>query len=88
MDRLQTVPAIGAVPFDARDSGLRDAEVLVRDKNGEVAFVTLTRADSVQAIRAFAGEDHERPVIEPTARTLLSRYDERAHHYSPSSFRP
>jgi heme-degrading monooxygenase HmoA len=53
--------------------GFRDADVLRRDEDGEVAFVTLTRFDSLEAIRAFGGEDYERPVIEPTARALLSR---------------
>jgi hypothetical protein len=46
----------------------------------------ITRFDSLDAVRAFAGEDYEIPVIEPTARVLLSRYDERAQHYDTSSF--
>jgi len=60
--------------------------VLRRDDDGEVAFVTLTRFESLAAIRAFAGEDYETPVIEPTAEALLSHYDERAQHYRTSSF--
>jgi antibiotic biosynthesis monooxygenase (ABM) superfamily enzyme len=66
--------------------GFRNADVLRRDDGGEVAFVTLTRFDGLDAIRGFAGEDYETAVIEPTARALLSRYDERAQHYSTSSF--
>ena len=66
--------------------GFRGAEVLRRDDGAEVAFVTLTRFDSLEAIRAFAGEDYETPVLEPTARALLSRYDERAQHFTTSSF--
>ena len=67
--------------------GFRSAEVLRRDDGSEVAFVTLTRFDSLDAIRAFAGQDYEIPVIEPAVRALLSRFDERARHYSTSSFR-
>lgn len=68
--------------------GFRTADVLRRDDDGDVAFVTLTHFDSLEAIRAFAGEDYDTPVIEPTARALLSRYDERAQHYETSSFSP
>ena len=49
-------------------------------------IVTLTRFDTLDAIRAFAGDDYEIPVLEPTARALLSRYDQRAQHFTTSSF--
>jgi antibiotic biosynthesis monooxygenase (ABM) superfamily enzyme len=67
--------------------GFRSADVLRRDDGDEVAFVTLTRFDTLDAIRAFAGDDYETAVIEPTARALLSRHESRAQHYSTSSFR-
>jgi antibiotic biosynthesis monooxygenase (ABM) superfamily enzyme len=73
-------PAMRDIP------GFHNADVLRRDDGGEVAFVTLTRFDGLEAIRGFAGEDYETAVIEPKARTLLSRYDERAQHYGTSSF--
>ena len=60
-------PQMRAIP------GFRGADVLRCAGEGEVAFVTLTRFDSLAAIRAFAGEDYETPVLEPTARALLSR---------------
>jgi antibiotic biosynthesis monooxygenase (ABM) superfamily enzyme len=66
--------------------GFRGAQVLRRPDGGEVAFVTLTRFDSLDAIRAFAGEDYEMAVIEPQALALLSRYDERALHFDTASF--
>jgi antibiotic biosynthesis monooxygenase (ABM) superfamily enzyme len=66
-------------------AGFRGADVLRREDGAEVAFVTLTRFDSLEAIRAFAGEAYETPVLEPTARALLSRYDGRAEHYTTSS---
>ncbi|MHA2156607.1 MAG: acyl-CoA dehydrogenase [Candidatus Hodarchaeales archaeon] len=37
--------------------------------------------DSLEAIRAFAGEDYEVAVVPPKARRLLSRYDARSQHY-------
>jgi antibiotic biosynthesis monooxygenase (ABM) superfamily enzyme len=73
-------------PSMRRIPGFRGADVLRRDDGAEVAFVTLVRFDSLDAIRAFAGEDSERAVIEPTAQALLSHYDERAQHFATSSF--
>jgi antibiotic biosynthesis monooxygenase (ABM) superfamily enzyme len=66
-------------------AGFRGADVLRRDDGTEVAFVTLTRFDSLEAIRAFAGEDYETPVIEPAAQAWLSHHDERAQHYETST---
>jgi hypothetical protein len=43
--------------------------------------VTLTLWDSLDAVRAFAGEDYEVAVVPPAARELLSRFDETALHY-------
>jgi mannose-6-phosphate isomerase-like protein (cupin superfamily) len=68
--------------------GFAGADVLRRRDGDEEAFVTLTRFASLDAIRAFAGDDYERPVLEPRARELLSRYDEVAQHFETSSFVP
>lgn len=73
-------PSMRAIP------GFRGAEVLRRPDGDEVAFVTLTRFDSLDAIRAFAGADYEVPVLEPQALALLSRHDERALHFDSASF--
>jgi hypothetical protein len=37
--------------------------------------------DSLDAVRAFAGEDHETSVVPPAARELLARFDQRSQHY-------
>jgi mannose-6-phosphate isomerase-like protein (cupin superfamily) len=65
--------------------GFLGADVLRRPDGDEEAFVTLTRFASLDAIRAFAGDDYERPVLEPRALELLSRYDEVAQHFETSS---
>jgi hypothetical protein len=36
---------------------------------------------SLDAVRAFAGEDYEVGVVPPKARALLSRFDARSQHY-------
>ena len=62
-------------------AGYRGIELLRRDAGGEVEFVTAMRFDSVDAVRAFAGEDYEVAVVPPAARRLLSRFDARSSHY-------
>ena len=62
------------------------AEVLRRLEHDEVAFITLTRFDSIAAIQAFAGDDYETPVLEPQALALLERYERRALHFDTATF--
>ena len=69
-------------PEVARLDGFGGAHILRRPApDGEVEFVTVTLFDSLDAVRAFAGEDYETPVIDPEAQRLLSRYEDRAVHY-------
>jgi heme-degrading monooxygenase HmoA len=48
---------------------------------GEVEFLVVTMWDSMDAVRAFAGPDPERAVVEPAARAVLAGYDETVRHY-------
>jgi len=61
--------------------GYVGADLLRRDAGAEIAFVTITRFESLESVRAFAGEDYEQAVVEPEARALLSRFDERSEHF-------
>jgi hypothetical protein len=38
--------------------------------------------DSLDAVRAFAGEDYEVAVVPPKARAVLARFEERSQHYT------
>jgi heme-degrading monooxygenase HmoA len=67
-------------------AGFRGADVLHHRDGEETAFVTLTRFESIDAIRAFAGDDYEVPVLEPEGIALLSRYEDRAYHFETASF--
>jgi antibiotic biosynthesis monooxygenase (ABM) superfamily enzyme len=73
--RTTMFPSIHRVP------GYLGADLLRRDGDEEVAFITVTRFDTLDSVRAFAGEEYERAVVEPDARSLLSRYDEWSEHY-------
>jgi heme-degrading monooxygenase HmoA len=69
------------LPGIHRISGYRGAHLLRREAGEEVEFVTLTLFDSLEAVRAFAGEDYETAVVLPEARRLLTRFDDRSVHY-------
>ena len=66
---------------DRRIAGFRGIQLLRRDLETEVEFITMMHFDSIEAIRLFAGEDYEVAVVPPPARALLSRFDERSQHY-------
>ena len=74
--RANVLPALGD-----RVPGFRCGYVLRHNTNCESEFLVMTLFASLEAVRAFAGEDYEVPVIEPEAARLLSRGDERATHY-------
>ncbi|MBG0562380.1 antibiotic biosynthesis monooxygenase family protein [Actinoplanes aureus] len=61
-------------------SGYRGARLLRRDDGDEVLFTSITFFASMDDVRAFAGEDHERAVVEQAARRSLTRWDERVIH--------
>lgn len=73
--RNEFLPGIHRVP------GYRGAYLFRRKAAGEVEFVTLTLFESMDAVRAFAGDDVERAVVPAKARALLARFDERSAHY-------
>ena len=66
---------------DRHIRGFRGIQLLCREINGEVEFITIMRFNSLDSIREFAGEDYEAAVVPEKARNLLSRFDERSQHY-------
>jgi hypothetical protein len=62
-------------------AGYRGIQLFRRDIGEEVEFVTVMWFDSIEAVRAFAGEDYAIAVVPPKARALLSRFDTRSQHY-------
>jgi antibiotic biosynthesis monooxygenase (ABM) superfamily enzyme len=64
-----------------RIPGYGGIELLRRAAGSEVEFVTIMRFDSLDAVRAFAGEDVEAAVVPAAARALLARFDARSAHY-------
>ena len=69
------------LPGIRRVEGYCGAYLLRRGVEAGVEFVTLTLFDSLDAVRAFAGEDHEVAVVPAEARELLAKFDARSVHY-------
>ncbi len=62
-------------------AGYRGIQLFRRGLEAEVEFVTIMWFESLEAVRAFAGDDYEQAVVPPRARALLSRFDARSQHY-------
>jgi heme-degrading monooxygenase HmoA len=66
--------------------GYRGISLCRRESGEEVEFVTIMWFDSMSAVRAFAGENHQVAVVPPNAQALLSRFDSVSVHYDTRSF--
>jgi hypothetical protein len=44
--------------------------------------VVATTWDSIDSVKAFAGEDYEQAVVDPVVRELLNRFDDRVTHFT------
>jgi heme-degrading monooxygenase HmoA len=73
--RSEVVVTLGRV------AGFRGARLLRRTIGAETEFVSLTFFEDLDAVRSFAGSDHETAVIAEEARKVLVRFDERVCHY-------
>lgn len=73
------------LPGISKVKGYRGSYLLRRNAGAEVEFITIILWDSIDAIRAVAGEDYETAVIPPERRRYLERYDAKAAHYEVAS---
>jgi antibiotic biosynthesis monooxygenase (ABM) superfamily enzyme len=73
--RTQILPRIRKAP------GCRGISLFRRGRGAEVEFVTLLLFESLEAVKAWAGDHYEVAVVPPEARKLLKRFRERSRHY-------
>jgi heme-degrading monooxygenase HmoA len=62
-------------------AGFHGARLLRRQDGDEVLFTSVTFFTSMDAVRAFAGQNHEQAVVEDTARRALTRWDQHVVHH-------
>lgn len=65
--------------------GYKGSYLLRRNAGAEVEFTTIMLWESIDAIRAVAGQDYEKAVIPEERRKHLSHYDAKASHYEVAS---
>lgn len=80
----QVIPGIEAM----RIPGFRHIDLMQRELDGEVEFLTIMWFDDIDSIRAFVGEDYEVSHVPPAARAVLARFDDRSAHYVVIDRRP
>jgi heme-degrading monooxygenase HmoA len=73
--KTRVLPSIRAV------DGFAGAMLLQRATPGGVEILVITFWRSVEAIRAFAGDDLEGAVVADEAAALLTQFDRRVRHY-------
>ena len=73
----EVLPGIAARDLD----GYHGAYLLRRELGGEVEFATMLLFDTLDQVRALAGEDYEAAYVPPQARAVLARFDQRSAHY-------
>ncbi len=82
--RGEVIPGIEARAIP----GFRQIDVMRRDLGDEVEFVTLMWFDSIEHIKAFAGEDTTVSHVPAAARSVLARFDSHAAHFEVLDRRP
>lgn len=75
--RGEVIPGIEA----RRIPGFQHIDLMRRELGDEVEFQTLMWLDSLDAIKAFMGEDYAVSHVPPAAQAVLKRFDERAMHF-------
>ena len=71
----ETLPALQAIP------GFVRASILRRDVPSGIEFQIVTAWQSLDAIRAFAGEDAEAAVVPAAVQAMMVDFERRAVHY-------
>jgi len=69
------------LPGLSQQKGFRGSYLLRRTLGDETQFITIILWDSLDDVRAIAGQDYEKSVIPADRLPLLSRYDATAAHY-------
>jgi antibiotic biosynthesis monooxygenase (ABM) superfamily enzyme len=62
-------------------TGYRSIELLRKPAGEEMEFITIMTFESLEAVKAFVGEDYETVYVPDRARAILKRFDTKSMHY-------
>jgi hypothetical protein len=79
-EKALTEIAIPAIEKN-KPNGLLAIRLLKRLSGNEVEFTTIMQFNSIEAVKAFAGEDYGSAHIDPEVKPLLIRYDVTVAHH-------
>ena len=80
-DAYETVLKPELLPGISKAKGYRGSFLFRRNVGAEVEFITILLFDSLDDVRAVAGQSYEQSIIPEDRRKYLSRHDEKAAHY-------
>ena len=75
--RGQVIPGIEARHIP----GFLAIDLIRRDRDSDVEFMTLMWFDALDSVKAFMGEDYAVAHVPEAARAVLAHFDERSAHY-------
>jgi heme-degrading monooxygenase HmoA len=75
--RREVIPGIEA----QRIRGFRSIDLVRRERDRDVEFMTLMWFDTLDGVKEFMGEDYEAAHVPAQAQAVLADFDERAAHY-------
>ena len=75
--RGQVIPGIEARHIP----GFLAIDLIRRDRDSDVEFMTLMWFDALDSLKAFMGEDYAVAHVPPEARAVLSNFDKRSAHF-------
>src|SRR5579864_7109729 len=75
--RGQVIPGIEA----RRIPGFRSIDLIRRERDHDVEFMTLMWFDSLDSVKAFTGEDYDVAHVPPASQAVLADFDRRSAHY-------
>ena len=61
--------------------GFRSIDLIRRERDHDVEFMTLMWFDSLDSVKAFMGEDYDVAHVPPAAQAVLADFDQRSAHY-------
>jgi heme-degrading monooxygenase HmoA len=61
--------------------GFRSIDLIRRERDHNVEFMTLMWFDSLDAVKAFMGEDYDVAHVPAQAQAVLADFDKRSAHY-------
>ena len=69
------------IPKLQKTKGFLGLELCIAQNRERVELLVISRWESMDAIKAFAGPNPERAVVDPAAKNVLEEYDDVVFHY-------